>query len=153
MNPIPESKLVFCKLNFVHICHYSYLNLPYYGKNPFSGSFIVAKNIIYKHFAKNLKYSRKTTVIRTKSKRIIPVWQRNSNVIGIDKKHSLWQQQGFLLRVFKYLVRMSNETGIGSTTNRWSGNELSAPLGRNKTNVRERRKSSLMLKCIAITFA
>ena len=90
MNPIPESKLVFYKSNFVHIYCYSYLNLPYYGKNPFSGRFIVAKNVIYKHFAKNLKYSRKITVIRTKSKRIIPVWERNSNVISIDKKHTPW---------------------------------------------------------------
>lgn len=80
MNPIPESKLEFCKSNFVHIYRYSYLNLPYYGKNPFSGRFIVAKNIIYKHFAKNLKYSRKITVIRTKSKRIIPVWERTEEI-------------------------------------------------------------------------
>ena len=86
MNPIPESKLVFYKSNFVHVYCYSYLNLPYYGKNPFSGRFIVAKNVIYKHFAKNLKYSRKIT----KSKRIIPVWETNSNVISIDKKHTPW---------------------------------------------------------------
>ena len=134
MNPIPESKLVFYRSNFVDIYRYSYLNLPYYGKNPFSGRFIVAKNIIYKHFAKNLKYSRKITVIRTKSKRIIPVWERNNNVISIDKKHSLWQQQGFLLRdFFWYLLRIPNETGIGSTTNRWSGHEPSIPVRRNKT--------------------
>lgn len=48
-----------------------HLYLPYDGKNSFPGRFVVAKNIIYKQLAKDLKYSRQITVIRSQNKRVV----------------------------------------------------------------------------------
>ena len=57
---------------------WTYLYLSYDCQNSFPGGLVITKYVIHKQVAKDLKYPRQITAIRTQNKRIVSVELRKT---------------------------------------------------------------------------